>query len=114
MSGDNLYGFGYYSEAADNMSILLRVHYSNLHKIDTMNTSSITLTKITDSTYSIANTSLVTGLILQSEVYSVQSNPVGLNDTAIVIDASSIRSDISDTYLDTVHIELASITIAVS
>ena len=104
VSGDNLYIFGYYNESGYDMGLLLRVHYSNLDKVDTMSNSSITLDEITDSTYAISNTSLVTGLTVQSETYSVQSNLVGYDDTIIEIGPTSIQSDISDTYLDAIYI----------
>ena len=102
--GDNLYAFGYYQENSSNKAILVRVHYSSLYKIDTMSNSTITLSEITDSTYAIVNVSLVTSLTVQSEAYSVQSNLTGYDDTTIEIDSSSIRSDISDTYLDAFYI----------
>ena len=104
VSGDNLYIFGYYNESGYDMGLLLRVHYSNLDKVDTMSNSPITLDEITDSTYAISNTSLVTGLTVQSETYSVQSNLVGYDDTIIEIGPTSIQSDISDTYLDAIYI----------
>ena len=104
VSGDNLYIFGYYEEGAYEMGILLRVHYSNLDKVDTMSNSSITLDEITDSTYAISNTSLVAGLTLQSETYTVESNLVGYDDTTIAIGPTSIQSDISDTYLNAFYI----------
>ena len=102
--GDNLYAVGYYNRSDYDRAVLFRVHYSNLYKIDTMSNSSITLDEITDSTYALVNTSLVTGLTVQSETYSVLSNLVGLNDTVLGIDSSSIQSDISDMYLDAVYI----------
>ena len=103
-SGDNLYVFGIYNGSGNDMGFLLRVHYSYLERIDSMSNSTITLNEVTDSTYVLVNSTLVTGLTVQSETYSVQSNLTGYDDTTIEIDSSSIRSDISDTYLDAFYI----------
>ena len=102
--GDSLYAFGMYTESGFTKGLLLRVHYSYLYRIDTMSNSSITLDEINGSIYTLVNTSLVTGLSVQSEAYTVENNLTGLNDTTFGVDPSSIQSDISDMYLDDVYI----------
>ena len=108
-SGDNLYVFGITlgdsgSDSGSDIGLFSRVHFSNLEKVDTMDTTSILLSEITNSSYELVNVSVITGLSITTEAYADGGLPSNVTDINISITSCSIESDISDTYLNTVRV----------
>ena len=69
-----------------------------------MNNTNIALSEITDSSYEINQESLVTGVSINSLSYTNSTGPTEVTSAIVNQASSSVQSDISDTYLDTIYI----------
>ena len=99
---DNMYIFGYLDQQYDR-AIFERVYFSNLYRMYNMtNDASITFIEITNSTYQLINKDIVTGLSISSLNFVTSSLPNEITSITISSASSSVVSDVSDKYLDTV------------